>query len=277
MKILLIGANSYLGARVFFDLKTSHTLTGTYASHPLSDTFRHLDITNPDELASVVSETNPDCIIHSANNASASWCEANPEKATAINETATRSIAAIAKEKHILLFYVSSMSAADTPNMYGKMKIASEQIIKEISPDYVILRPSLILGFSPNTTNDRPFNRILKNLDENTPAVYDSSWRFQPTYIRHISEVISECINRKIVNVTIPISVPELTSRFQSAYDILSPFGIEVLPVDSKDKTFTDYKEPLKELDEFKLQKYSYKQMIQLIVEEITNRQTFRI
>lgn len=151
------------------------------------------------------------------------------------------------------LVYISTMGAIKPSNLYGKTKLKSEEIVKTVKNGYLILRPSLVLGYSPNITNDRPFNRILKNLDEDVPAIYDTSWKFQPTYIRHISEVIESCINKKIINRSIVIAVPEMKSRYDTAKDILIPFGIKVASIDAKDSTFEIFEDDLSELNELGL------------------------
>ena len=89
-KILVIGASSYVGARIYFDLKSKFDVFGTYFRHQLSTNFVHIDITDKEEVEKVISEHKPTVIIHVANNASARWCEANSEKAVLLNQTATQ-------------------------------------------------------------------------------------------------------------------------------------------------------------------------------------------
>ena len=275
MKILLIGANSYVGARLYFDLKDSFHVTGTFSNHSLSNDFIHLDITRPDEVLDCIKNIKPEIIIHAANNASSRWCDANPELAIQLNQESTKTIIDTSKTNNCKIVYISSMSVFDQTTLYGQTKLASETIVQHSSIPYLILRPWLILGLSPNTTNDRPFNRILKNIDERTPAIYDTSWKFQPTYLHHISEVIERCIVKDIWNQIISIAVPEKSTRFQTATDILAPFGIHVLPVDEHKKE--SYTNPLSELTELKLPKYSYKQMIACIIDEIKNLSSFTL
>jgi dTDP-4-dehydrorhamnose reductase len=141
MKILLIGANSYVGARLYFDLRSSYSIAGTYATHPLSKDFIHLDITNKSEVDDVIKKTKPDIIIHSANNASATWCDANPEKAIALNQTSTQTIAEVSKKYNSKIIYISSMSVFDQSNMYGKTKLASEKIIQNLLNEKLINSP----------------------------------------------------------------------------------------------------------------------------------------
>lgn len=276
-KILVIGASSYVGARIYFDLKSKFDVVGTYSSSQLSKNLSHLDITSNEEVQKVIGDYKPTVIIHVANNASAKWCEANPEKAVLLNQTASQFIVDSANKVGAMLIYISTMGAIKPSNLYGRTKLKSEEIVKTTKNGYMILRPSLILGYSPNTTNDRPFNRLLKNLDEGTPAVYDTSWTFQPTYIKHVSEVIEACINKQILNRSIVIAVPEMKSRYDTAKDILTPFGIKVTPIDAKDSTFEIFEDDLSELNELDLPKYSYQEMITAIVDELKNREKFVI
>ncbi len=276
MKLLLTGASSYLGARLFFDLSTQFDVIGTYSSTRLSEKFIHLDVTDREEIAKILKEFAPDIIIHAANNASAKWCDAHPNEAVTINQTSTDYIVREANTLGAKVIYISSLSALDRSNVYGKTKYESERIVEKSSGGFMILRSSLILGFSPNMTNDRPFNRILKNLDDGTPAVYDTSWKFQPTYIGHISEVILQVIKLGIWNQTIPVAVPELKSRYDVAKDILSQFNINVTPTDLHDTTKPQTGD-LSILSSFHLPTYSYGSIISKIIDEIKHRGEFTV
>lgn len=274
MKVLLIGANSYTGARIYVDLQKKYDVVGTYTHNQLSPKFIHLDITDQKEVSDTISQYKPDVVIHVANNANARWCEANPQKAVLINQTATQYIVDATNNIHAKLIYISSFAIHNNTNVYGRTKKASEEISKKTQAGYLILRPSFILGFSPNTVNDRPFNRLLKNLDAGTPAVYDTSWKFYPSYVRQISEIIESCIHRDIWNKIIPIAVPDLKTRFDITKDILSPFGIRVTPIDNHD-TLPITEEDMSIVDELHLPKYTYRQMIEEIIKEIKNRNDF--
>lgn len=274
MKILLTGASSYVGARLYFDLSKKFEVIGTFNGSNLSEKFIHLDVTDREEVRKVIKEVKPDVIIHAAANADARWCEANPEKAIALNQESTKYSVESANEINAKVILLSSFAAFNSVNVYSNTKIESEKYVKETKNGYIILRPSLIVGFSPNMVNDRPFNRFLKNIDQKTEAVYDTSWKFQPTYIRHVSEVIAQVLEKNITNVTIPIAVEKLVNRFELSTDILMPFGIKVEPIDKQDTTpvAVDNLEKLKEL---KLPEYTYEEMIKNITDEIKNREQY--
>lgn len=274
MKIVLTGANSYLGARLYVDISKYHDVIGTYSSNQLSSQFIHLDITQSQEITSVMNEYKPDVIIHAANNANARWCESHPQEAKLINQESTSSLVQAANTIGAEMIYISSFSAINPTNIYGQTKYESEQIVKTIQRGYLIFQPSLIIGYSPNTTNDRPFNRILKHIGTNIPAAYDTSWKFQPTHIGHISSVILQCLSQSIQNETIAIACPEVKTRYDIAKDILAPFSIPVEPIDNHDESpvILDDQSTLRRLS---LPVIQYEQSITCIVDEIRNRDHF--
>ena len=272
-EILLTGASSYVGARLFQDISPVHETVGTYNSEQLSPSFQRLDVTDPDQVAAIILEHQPKVIIHAAANASAGWCDANPEAADLLNRQATGFIADMADKTGAKLVLVSSFAAHNPNGVYAQTKADSEEIARN-TKDYVILQPSLILGMSPNQTNDRPHNRFLRDIEGKKEPIYDTSWRFQPTYLRHIGEVVLDVIARDITGETIPIAVPGLKSRFDVAQSILPAFGIEPIPEDKHDTQLVE-EVALTKLRELGLREYEYEEMMRLIIEEIRNREQY--
>jgi dTDP-4-dehydrorhamnose reductase len=118
---------------------------------------------------------------------------------------------------------------------------------------------------------------LLKNLDEGAPAEYDTSWKFQPTYLGQISEVIVEIVKRGINKEIIPIATDELKSRYDTAKDILFPFGVKVTPIDMHDTGHFSERKDVGKLKELSLPVYTYSQMVQKIINEIKNREIFKL
>jgi dTDP-4-dehydrorhamnose reductase len=268
MKILITGASSYVGARLYFDLKKKFEVIGTYHSNKLFPELELLDIGDKIGVESLVKKVHPDMIIHVAANASGSWCEKNPELAIKVNETGTKNIVDSANQIKAKVIYISSFEHANTKTLYGRTKEAGEKYVKEVKAGYIILRPCLIMGFSPNTMNDRPFNRLLKNITQHTPAVYDATWKFYPTWLKHIEEVIVKIIEKKIINEIIPISVPEIKTRFDLAKDLLLEFNIDVKP-EYPINVASLISEDLTKLSELGMPQYTYDEMIKGIKKEI--------
>ncbi len=272
-EVFITGASSYVGARLYKDIKAAHPeTTGTYNGTKLSDDFVHLDVTNKGTVLDIVQKYQPKVIVHAAANASADWCEQNPELAINLNRDSTQHIVDAANIVGAQVYLISSFAAINPSNVYGRTKMDSEQIAKHTDAGYVILRPSLIMGMSPNTTNDRPHNRLLRNI-EGKPAEYDTSWKFQPTYIGHLSSVILEAMARGIKNETIPVAVPDLKSRFDVARDILSEFNIPVKPLDKN--MSPDALVSLDKLKELRLPEETYEGLIAKVVKEIKHKDSF--
>ncbi len=274
MKILITGASSYVGSRLLLDIRGSHETIGTYLHNQLSPNLLHLDITDKNEVDTLTATQKPDVILHVASNPHPDWCEAHPDEAKQLNFTGTQNIVDAANANNAKVIYISSYAAINPINVYAHTKKDSETIVETTLSGYINLRPSFILGYSPNTVNDRSFNRLLKNLDQNTPAIYDTSWKFQPTYLGHLSSVILSCIEKSIWSHTIHVTVPEHTTRFDSAKDILSPFGITVSPIDNHDTT-PFIENPLSELKTLNLPQCTYSEMISNIIDEIKHRDRY--
>lgn len=276
MKILLTGANGYLGARLFFDLREHFDVIGTYNHNQLCKDFIPLDITNENQIHNIFQKYKPDIVLHTANYATARAAVNNEEEFQQVNLDSTKFITEAANEIQAKVIFTSSFAALTPNDIYGELKELSEKIIKTGPAGYLILRPSLILGYSPNTTNDRPFNRLLKHLDNTTLAEMDTSWQFQPTYIGHISEVIKTAIKKNIWNKTVHVFCPAIQSRYSTARDILEPFGITVKPIDQH-MTIPLQERDEQELIDLGLPTCSYEEMVKKIHGEIENGKKFRL
>jgi dTDP-4-dehydrorhamnose reductase len=275
MKILITGANGYLGARLYVDLKKEgFEIKGTYHSKQLFPDLIKVDITKENEVLFTVSQTKPDIILHVVAKASPTWCEEHPREAELINVEGTRNVVSAANKQGCKVILISSVMAISPKTFYGETKKEEEGIVMATKAGFLILRPALIMGFSPNTTNDRPFNRLLNNI-AGTPAIYDTSWKSQITWAGHISELVTIAVKKGLYGEVIPVMCPETKSRFDVANDVLSKFGIKVQPKDDKD-TDGDLMDE-KELIRLKLPRHSYPEIIEKLVWEIKNKDKFAI
>ncbi len=178
MKILLIGASSYVGARIYFDLKDKFKIIGTYNKNPLLKTFVRLDITDRNDVLKVFNEIKPEIVIHVANYPSPRSAVNNEDNFIKLNDVGTTNVVESANEIGAKLIFISSQAANNATDIYGKLKAKSEELVTKTKAGYLIFRPSMIVGFSPNTTNPRPFNRILKCLDDRgTTSEFDTSFK----------------------------------------------------------------------------------------------------
>src|SRR5260221_13833767 len=139
MKILIIGASSYVGARLYVDLNKKYDVIGTYHGNKLFKELGKLNITNKIEVNNIISKYKPDIIIQIAANARSKWCEDNPNLAIALNQEATQNIVNAANSNKSKLYFISSFAAINPNNLYGETKYKSEQYVKKVKKEYIIL------------------------------------------------------------------------------------------------------------------------------------------
>ena len=66
MKILITGASSYVGARIYNDLKDKFEVIGTYHANKLFPELKQLDIRSKIDVENFVIKSKPDFIVHVA-------------------------------------------------------------------------------------------------------------------------------------------------------------------------------------------------------------------
>jgi dTDP-4-dehydrorhamnose reductase len=266
-KILITGATGYVGAGLHRDLSRSYETIGTFYSTSPDQGFIRLDTTSRDEVQRVLEKTGATTIIHAAGKGNLQWCQEHPQEARRLNEEATKNIIAAANKVAAGVIFISSFAALNPNNIYAETKANSEQLVKNLANRGTVIRPTVVVGLSPNTINDKLMNRILRNIEDGTPAIYDNTWQIQPTDLTHLSQIISAVIDKRLDGHTIPVVTERLSTYFDMAKDVLQEFGIPVTPVEGPYyPPETDDRSKLRELG---LPLVEYQQMIEKTVEDI--------
>ncbi len=267
MKLLITGASGYVGARLYQDLSQSFSVAGTYYSNALFKDQVRMDVTNPAEVMQVIGEQRPDVIIHAAAMPSGRFCEKHPHEARRINVEGTQNVVNAANKIGAMVILISTTIVAGN-DVYAQTKHAAEELMNRCEEGFIILRPGLIIGASPNKNNDRPWNRLRNNIIAKTHAAYDTSWHTQITWIGHLSEAIEKLIDHGAKNEIISITTPEMKSRYDVAHDILKEFEIDVEAVEEETTYPTVISMPDK-MHEFDIPLYSYEDVIEKCTEEM--------
>jgi dTDP-4-dehydrorhamnose reductase len=266
-KILITGASGYIGARLFRDLSKNYLVSGTYYKSIANDGLVKMDVSDIESVRDVLSQLQPEFVVH---NAAFPVSPQNDEQKTIVenvNFLGTDNIVKVANEIGAKVIFISSAVALNKNDFYGQSKAYGESACQSAKAGSLIIRPHTVFGFSPNMLNDRSYNRLLKNIYLKTPAVYDTSWKFEPTYIGHLSNVTQQYVEGKVDCKEINVAFDVLKSKYDIGKDVLGHFGIDVLPTDDKSSRPT-----IKlELDDFvalNLPIRDYDEMISVMVEE---------
>jgi len=220
MKILLIGRHG----QVAQELQLS--LAGVGELIVLGR--EQLDLAEPERIRQQVRAHRPDLIINAAAHTAVDQAESEPELAFAINATAPGVLAEEAAALGVPLIHYSTdyvfdgskaepYSEADQPNplgVYGRSKLAGEQVIREVGGAHLILRTSWV--YSQHGRNFLlTMQRLLQEREE-LKVVDDQIGA--PTWAGSIASATAQLIERWRSGQAGPWGVYHLTASGETSW-----------------------------------------------------------
>lgn len=171
MKILITGANGFVGCRVARFLSMSHQVVALSS--------KDLDITDTEAVYSVVMDHLPKAIIHLAAISDPGYCQNNPEDSKVVNVEGTINVARAAAAVGAKMIFASSdqvysglsgqepfeESASVQPlGVYGQHKLEAEHAILALLPNAVALRLTWMydIPMSPLRQNEGILLKLMK-------------------------------------------------------------------------------------------------------------------
>lgn len=156
MKIAVIGGNGQLGS----DIVESFIANGDEVS---SVTHADVELSSIDSVSKLLTAIRPDLIVNTAAMHHVDKCEAEPDRAFAVNSIGARNLACVARDMNAVLTHISTDyvfdGAKQTPyveqdaprplNAYGNTKLAGEYFVRSIMDQHFVLRVSAIYGKKP--------------------------------------------------------------------------------------------------------------------------------
>ena len=198
MKGLVTGVKGQLGFDVVNELeKRGHTAIGVDV-----DT---MDITNPEQVESVIKANMPEAVIHCAAYTAVDLAEDNKELCDKINGEGTENIAKVCKEINAKLMYISTDyvfngegerpwepdDKVTTPlNEYGYAKYLGEQAVQKYVKDFYIVRIAWVFGI-----NGKNFVKTMLNVGKNHDTVRVVNDQIgTPTYTFDLARLLVDMI-----------------------------------------------------------------------------------
>ncbi|MGL4805431.1 MAG: SDR family oxidoreductase, partial [Bacteroidales bacterium] len=244
IKILVLGANGFIGRKILFDLLNVE-IYELYACSLSEDIeprkgymFAQIDITNEEALNAYLSLIAPDIIINAAAMSSLQDCEMNRMKATKINVESVMTLIEYVKRNDKYLIHFSTdfvfngyrkrlfteEDKQDPLNFYGHTKARAEELIKASQIKAAILRVEVVYGDPIKDQHGNIFTLIRDKLAKGEIVqVVDDQYR-TPTYIDDVLSVISVLIGKKAEGV-FHIAGPEYLSISDFAFRIARFYG----------------------------------------------------
>lgn len=192
LRIIVTGANGQLGRELMLRSDPDYELIGFGRAE--------LDITDLKQCRAVLAQIKPDAVIHCAAYTAVDRAETDADSAYQVNAAGSRNIAIAAREVGAKLVFVSTdyvfdgssavpYNEYDRPNpitVYGKSKLAGEQLVQTLHDRYFIVRTAWVYG-----AHGANFVRTMLRLGEAGGTVRVVSDQFgSPTYTADLAQML---------------------------------------------------------------------------------------
>jgi dTDP-4-dehydrorhamnose reductase len=199
MKILVTGSKGQLGNHLVQNLMAKNS-----NDNVIGVDINNFDITDFKQADEYISDFKPDIIIHPAAYTNVEECEANQKLAYKVNAVGTQNLASIANKLDAKFVYVSTdyvfngnidkhyneFDKINPESVYGKSKVAGEEITKSLTKKFFIVRVAWLYGLI-GSNFVKTIIRIAKEKGH-LDVVNDQTG--SPTYAKDVAEVIVRLI-----------------------------------------------------------------------------------
>lgn len=222
MKILIVGASSYLGSRIYEVLGANFEVFGTYNKNFNHKSFIFWESSNYPQLLTILNRLKPSIIINCVALANVDLCESLPEKSYLLNALVPYNLGKICNERQIKLVHISTdhfeningskLLESDSPtclNIYSYSKMLGESLLLEKYNTNIIIRTNF---FHFDLHHDTKFmTKMIINITENKPINGLIDVHYTPVSTTFLIESIVKLIASNfsgVVNVAsnLPIS-----------------------------------------------------------------------
>lgn len=190
----MTGAGGQLGSDLVSLLQGDHEVFGL--------TRTELDITDFRSVMDTMNRLIPDVLIHSAAFTAVDRAELEADAAYQVNAYGTRNIAVAARHYGAKLIYISTdyvfdgksrkpyneFDAAHPINVYGKSKLAGEELVKALTTQFFIVRTSWVYGKQGNNF----VKNMIKLAQQNTDLASADDQFGCPTYTIDLARFLAE-------------------------------------------------------------------------------------
>lgn len=212
----------------------------------IPQTEHELDISNAKAVFDTITTVKPDVVVNCAAHTQVDACEAEHDKAFAVNAHGVKHIARACRKADSLLVHFSTdyvfdgntqqpYRETDTPHplsVYGQSKLAGEQYIRDIAPRFIIIRSLWLYGKGGNNF----IATIVRLARERTELRVVNDQIGSPTWTKHLSLAVKALLDRTALGIY-HVSNQGSCSWYECAVKIVECLraGIPVVPITSKE------------------------------------------
>jgi dTDP-4-dehydrorhamnose reductase len=238
VKILVTGGHGQLGKELVKELSKEHEAYGFSK--------QDLDVTDIQQASAVLRRIRPDAVVHAAAYTKVDQAELDPDSAYSINAYGTRNMAVAAQQMGAKMVYISTdyvfdgsqsapyreLDQTSPLNIYGKSKLAGEQMVQTFTEKFFIVRTSWLYGKHGHNFVSTMLQ--LSQTNDELQVVCDQVGT--PTYTLDLSRFISGLIKSENYGIY-HASNTGSCSWFEFAQAVFQIAAIpqKIVPVESKD------------------------------------------
>lgn len=237
MKVLVTGVKGQLGYDVVKELEKR-------GLEAFGVDIEEMDITDADSVSKVITQANPDAVIHCAAYTAVDAAEDNEAVCRKVNTDGTQNIANVCKELDIKMIYISTDYVFDGEgtkpwepedernpvSVYGQTKYEGELAVQNTLDKYFIVRIAWVFGI-----NGKNFVKTMLKLAETRDTLTVVNDQFgSPTYTYDLAKLLVDMIQTEKYGVYHATN-EGICTWHEFACAIFKTAGIEmnVLPVSS--------------------------------------------
>ncbi len=241
-KVLITGANGLLGQALVEEAEGKYQFlaTGQEEESLVSGTgnnYQQLDITSFGSCKNIINEFAPDIIVNAASYTNVDECERNREFCWQVNVKGVENLAQLSRRYDIHLIHYSTDYVFDGRNgpydenqkpmplgYYGKSKLASENVLRQIGCPFTIVRTCVLFGTGQEVKKNF-FIWILENLKEENPIRVVTDQYNNPTLVEDLATGTAHIVDQAAVGLY-HMGGKEYLNRFDFAKAVAAVFSL---------------------------------------------------
>lgn len=231
LKVLITGGSGLLGQYLNMELSRDFNILTLYNQNPGNCTgfnSARINLLDKMSLEEIFCKFQPDAVIHTAAVANAEKAASLPESfVVAVNVESTKNIAGLCEKYKSKLIFTSTdlvydggkgmmlneESDINPISLYAESKLKAEEVIKETTGSYLILRTSLLygIGYCHSICH---FHRMYNSFKQGEPVrLFYDQFR-TPLSLKNAAEIICELIQKNAAGEIINFGGKERASRY---------------------------------------------------------------
>jgi dTDP-4-dehydrorhamnose reductase len=242
MKLIITGANGFLGQHLTLYMHNKKydvfPVSRGAKRIPLSEIpYYTLDLTDKQAVLDLITQIQPDVIIHTAAMSKPDECFYNQELCLLHNVTATQYLLDAAKLYSTRFIYVSTdfifgeggphseLTLPDPLNFYGESKLMAENLVRSSGLSQNIVRPVFIYGSHWDGMRPSFIQWVRSKMEANQSIKVVTDQHRTPTYVQDICKGIDLLLQR-VTNEDFHFAGADILSPYDMAVTVAQVLGL---------------------------------------------------